>query len=224
MGTKLGYQKHGNGENTWLNQVFFVLLLRDLEAFKQNNNPSPLSPPKVQFTMSLHPAPTGTCSAKCQRAPGAHLRYRGWISIYWTQNGWECPPTLSQIRKSPLSLDFIVDKAVKSFLPHLQDFSVPAVPNSWEKPGFLACLESLMCRHPLDWEGGSQGSSCSWQQEDLQNIQQKHPTQIGASNPQGGSSTPFCWGRCCGSHLQWQKMGNVIMREYNFSGALSKLS
>lgn len=116
--------------------------------------------------MTLHPAPTGTFSAKCQRAPGAHLRNRSQVSIYWTQNGWGYPPTLSHIRKSPLWLDFIVDEVVKSFLPHLQDFSVPAVPNSWEKPGFLACLESLMHRHTLDWERGSQGFSCSWQQED----------------------------------------------------------
>lgn len=174
--------------------------------------------------MSLHPPPTETCSAKCQRAPGAHLRNRGRISMYWTQNGWGCPPTLSQIRKSPLSLDFIVDKAVKSFLPHLQDFSVPAVPNSWEKPGFLACLESLMHCHPLDWEGGSQGSSCSWQQEDLSEQPAKASNTGWCKYPQGGSSAPFCWGRCCGSHLQWQKMGNVIMGEDNFSGALSKLS
>lgn len=130
--------------------------------------------------MNLHPAPTDTCSAKCQRAPGAHLRNRGQISIYWTWNGWGCPPTLSQICKSPLSLDFIVDEAVKSLLPHLQDFSVPAVPNSWEKPGFLACLELLMHCHPLDWEGGSQGSSCSWQQKDL------------SEHPANASNTGWC--------------------------------
>lgn len=176
------------------------------------------------MSLHLHPAPIGTCSAKCQRAPGAHLRNRGQISISWTRNGWGCPPTLSQIHKSPLSLDFIVDKAVKSFLPHLQDFSVPAVPNSWEKPGFLACLESLMHCSPLDWEGGSQGFACSWQQEDLS----EHPTKAfitgGASNPLWGSSAPFCRGRCCGSHFQWQKMGNIVMGEDNCSGALSQLS
>lgn len=138
-GYKTKVLKTWKGENTWLNQVCFVLLLRDLEVLNQNEIPSPLLPQKkMQLTVILRPAPTGTCCVKCHRAPGAHLRNRAQISKYWAGNGWGCPPTSSQIRKSPLSLGFIVGKAVKSSLPHLQDLSVPAVPNSWEKPGFFS--------------------------------------------------------------------------------------
>lgn len=56
MGTKLRLLKTWKGENTWLNQVFFVLLLRDLEALKQNNTPSLLPPRKcsLQWLSILH--------------------------------------------------------------------------------------------------------------------------------------------------------------------------
>lgn len=150
--------------------------------------------------MGLHPAPTDTRSAKCQQAPGAHLRKRGHISIYWSQNGWlgVCvfpPPPLSQIHKSPLSLDFIVGEAVKNFLPHLQDFLVAAVPNSWEKPGGFSSLWVARVP-PSPREGGRAGAPpAPGSGKTCRSGERKHPSQVGASNPPWGSSALFCWWR-----------------------------
>lgn len=104
----------------------------------KTKHPQPLPTPlKVQRRMSLHLAPTDAL----QNARGL-LELVCVTGVIFPCIGLRMDvggsPPFSATHKSPLSLGFIVGKAVKIFLPHLQDFLVPAVPNSWEKPGVFS--------------------------------------------------------------------------------------
>lgn len=150
---------------------------------KQNN---PLL--EVQLTVSLHPAPTDPCSAKCQRAPGAHLCDRAHISMYLTRNGAGrrgVPPLHPAYASLLFHLILSWAKLEEKLFFHMcKDFLVPAVSDSCAKPGVSG---SPRVTRALPW-----GSSCI-------------PWLVGAGNPRGGSSAPLCCWRCRGSRLQQEK-------------------
>lgn len=139
--------------------------------------------------------------------------------------GGLCPPLLYPKYASLFfHLIFFVGKAVKIFLPHLQDFLVAAVPNSWEKPGVFSSPRVARAP-PSPWEGGRAGASpAPGSRKACRSSERKRPSQVGASNPPWGSSALFCWWRCCGSRLQREKMGNLVTGEDNYSEALLELN
>lgn len=123
-----------NRGNNWLKpaRIFFALLSRRFESIKTKQPPRKHN---LQWLSTLHQRILAVQNARglleLNCVTGVIFPYIG-----LRMGGGYSP--LSQIRKSPLSLDFIVGEAVKIFLPHLQGFLLPAVPNSWEKPGVFS--------------------------------------------------------------------------------------
>lgn len=116
-------------------KVFFVLLTRGFGDIKIKHPPKKLSPQYyLEGSSILHQLALGLKNARellqliCVtglRFQCVGLRMDCWIFFFLLS--FFSP--LSQICKSPLSLDLIVGKTVKIILPHLR---VPAVLNSWE--------------------------------------------------------------------------------------------
>ena len=106
-------------------------------------------------------------------------------------------------------------KAVKIFLPHLQDCLVPAVLNSWEKPGIFS-LPWVAHTLPSPWLG-------RWEPGLLPLL---------AAGVLAGAASKSIRRRLVrvthddGPQLpsQWEKMGNAVTGEDNYSRALSELN
>lgn len=175
--------------------------------------PLPLCPPKkVQFAVSLHPAPTGPCSAECQRAPGAHLRNRAQISKYWTGNGWGCPPTLSQIRKISSFTRFYCGQSCKK-LSSTSARPLRASCSEFLGKAGLFSLPWVTHALPLTGKVGARAFPTLGSRKTCENIQQKHLTQVDADNPQGGSSAPFCWGSAVAVVSSGRKKWEMLLWE-----------
>lgn len=128
----------------------------------------------------------------------------------------------SRIRKSPLSLDFVVGKAVKNFLPHVQDFLVPAVSNSCAKT-----LPSITHAPPFPWlgrwepgillllaMGGFVGAVRKSIHGRLVQVTHNKGPQLHSA---GGGAVAVVFNRS-------KKMENVVTGEDNYSEALSELN